>query len=66
MFEDNFQKTSLKEKLKNFIIESERVFKLTKKPSNEEFKIIAKVAGIGTLIIGFIGFIIHIISQLIK
>lgn len=66
MFEENFQRPGLKERLKNFIIESSRVFKLTKKPSNEEFKVIAKVAGIGTLIIGFIGFLVHLISQLIR
>ena len=65
MFEQEFQKPSLKQKIKDFIIESNRVFKLTKKPTNEEFKIIAKVAGIGTLIIGFIGFLIHLISRLI-
>ncbi len=66
MFEQEFQKPTLKQRLKNFIIESGRVFKLTKKPTTEEFKTIAKVAGIGTLIIGFAGFIVHIISQLIK
>ncbi len=54
------------EKLKNFINESIRVFKITKKPSSEEFKTTVKVTGIGLLIIGFIGFIIHIISQLIR
>jgi len=56
----------LVDKLKNFINESIRVFKITKKPSSEEFKTIVKVTSIGVLIIGFIGFIIHIISQLIK
>ncbi|MEK6841405.1 MAG: protein translocase SEC61 complex subunit gamma, partial [Nanoarchaeota archaeon] len=55
MFEQEFQKPTLKQRIKNFIIESNRVFKLTKKPSNEEFKTIEKVAGIGTLVIGFIG-----------
>ncbi len=65
MFEQEFQKPSLKEKIKSFVVESVRVFKLTKKPTKEEFKIIAKIAGIGTLIIGFIGFLVHIIAQLI-
>jgi protein transport protein SEC61 subunit gamma-like protein len=65
MFEEEY-KPNLKAKIKNFIIESIRVFKLTKKPNNEEFKTIAKVAGIGTLIIGFVGFLIHITAQLIK
>ena len=54
------------EKFKTFVSESIRVFKITKKPSSEEFKITAKVTSIGTLIIGFIGFIIHILSQLIR
>ena len=54
------------EKLKNFINESVRVFKITKKPSSEEFKTTIKVTAIGTLIIGFIGFLVHLISQLIK
>ena len=66
MFEQELQKPSLKQRIRNFVIESGRVFKLTKKPSNEEFKIIAKVAGIGTLIIGFVGFLVHLIAQLIK
>ena len=56
----------LKDKLKNFINESIRVFKITKKPGSDEFKTIVKVTSIGTLIIGFIGFIVHLISQLIR
>jgi protein translocase SEC61 complex gamma subunit len=54
------------EKLKKFINESIRVFKITKKPSMEEFKVTIKVTSIGVLIIGFIGFLVHLISQLIK
>jgi protein transport protein SEC61 subunit gamma-like protein len=38
-----------------------RVLKLTKKPTREEFSIIAKVAGAGILLIGLIGFIIYIL-----
>jgi protein transport protein SEC61 subunit gamma-like protein len=38
-----------------------RVLKLTRKPSREEFSIIAKVAGAGILLVGFIGFIIYIL-----
>jgi protein transport protein SEC61 subunit gamma-like protein len=37
-----------------------RVLKLTKKPSGEEFQMISKVAGIGILLAGFVGFIIYI------
>lgn len=57
---------SLTDKLKKFITESIRVFKITKKPTTEEFKTIVKVTSIGTLIIGVIGFIVHLISRLIR
>lgn len=38
-----------------------RVLKLAKKPSNAEFLTIAKVAGIGILAIGIVGFLIYIL-----
>jgi protein transport protein SEC61 subunit gamma-like protein len=38
-----------------------RVLKLTKKPSREEFLTISKVAGLGILVIGFVGFLIYIL-----
>ena len=53
------------ERLKSFIVQCVRVFKITKKPSKDEFRTIVKVSGIGILIIGFIGFIIHVLYQLI-
>ncbi|MDP3917123.1 MAG: protein translocase SEC61 complex subunit gamma [Nanoarchaeota archaeon] len=52
-------------KLISFFHEAIRVFKVTKKPSMEEFKVIVKVSGIGILIIGIIGFIIQIAWQII-
>ncbi|MBW6517592.1 MAG: protein translocase SEC61 complex subunit gamma [ANME-2 cluster archaeon] len=36
-----------------------RILKLTRKPTREEFTMIAKVSGAGILIIGLIGFIIY-------
>lgn len=53
-------------KLSSFIIESKRVFQVTKKPSLEEFRVIVKVSGIGILVIGILGFIITIFSQVIR
>jgi protein transport protein SEC61 subunit gamma-like protein len=38
-----------------------RVLKLTRKPTRDEFTVIAKVAGAGILLVGFIGFIIYIL-----
>ena len=51
-------------KLKDFIIQSKRVFLITKKPSKPELIAIVKVSGIGILIIGLLGFIITIMGQL--
>lgn len=42
-----------------------RILKLTRKPSNEEFLTISKVAGAGILIIGVIGFFIYLIMVLL-
>ena len=56
-------KPSVFSKLKGFIGESKRVFMVTKKPSREEFKTIVKAAGLGILIIGFIGFVTTIIKE---
>lgn len=47
-------------KLKTFFVECKRVFTITKKPSNEEFKTILKVTAIGAALIGLLGAIIQI------
>lgn len=51
--------TSWKYRIRSFLQESARVLKVTKKPDSIEFKTIVKVAGIGILIIGLIGFAIQ-------
>lgn len=48
-------------KFKEFTRECVRVLKITRKPSNMEFKTIVKVSGLGMLLIGFIGFVIQMI-----
>ena len=53
------------EKLKNFLSESKRVLLVTKKPSSKEYKMAAKITGLGILLIGLIGMIIRIIGILI-
>lgn len=42
-----------------------RVLKLSKKPSREEFLMIAKVAGAGILVIGFVGFLIYVLLTVV-
>lgn len=53
-------------KIKHKLKEYYRVLKITKKPTTEEFKAIVKVAGLGILIIGAIGFAIFLILALIS
>ena len=52
-------------KLKSFIKELIRVFRITKKPSKSEFSAIVKVSSIGIAIIGLLGFIIAIVVELL-
>ncbi|MBS3145081.1 protein translocase SEC61 complex subunit gamma [Candidatus Woesearchaeota archaeon] len=56
---------ALKERLKTFIQECIRVFRITRKPTGDELKIIVKVSGIGILVIGLIGFTVNIIWEII-
>lgn len=53
---------NIREKLKNY----ERVLRLSRKPKKEEFVMIAKITGLGMLVIGVVGFIIRIIVQLLE
>jgi len=53
-------------KLKIFIGECRRVLRVTKKPSNFEFKTIVKASGLGIMIIGLLGFIIQMVRALFK
>jgi protein transport protein SEC61 subunit gamma and related proteins len=53
-------------KFKEFIKECVRVIKVTKKPTMKEYKVILTVSGIGILVIGFIGFLIAMLKQLLN
>ena len=54
-----------KESIRGFLKQCERVLRVSKKPDNEEYKTVAKVTGVGILIIGLIGFVIAIVSQVL-
>jgi protein transport protein SEC61 subunit gamma-like protein len=43
-------------KLKDFISQCARVWQITRKPTNEEFKVVSQASALGMLIIGLIGF----------
>ncbi len=52
--------------VKDFLFKCRRVWQVIRKPTKEEFKVIAKVSAIGTLIIGFIGFVIAVIMTVLQ
>jgi len=53
------------ERVKGFFTESKRVLMVTKKPGMKEFKMAAKITGMGMLLIGTIGLIIRLVAQLV-
>jgi protein transport protein SEC61 subunit gamma-like protein len=62
---DYEEKQTVWTRIKSFTRECVRVFKITKKPTKEEYKTISKVAGLGILIIGLIGFLVHLVNILV-
>ena len=57
------EKPSRWRKFKEFLRESKRVLKVTKKPTMTEFKTIVKVSALGMAAIGALGFVITMIKQ---
>lgn len=56
------EKPTLGGRLRNTLREYGRVLRITKKPTKEEYWVVFKVTGIGILIIGFLGFVITLLS----
>jgi protein transport protein SEC61 subunit gamma and related proteins len=54
-----------KESLTRFIKQSQRVLRVSKKPDWDEYINVAKITGLGIIIIGVIGFIVTIAAQLL-
>jgi protein transport protein SEC61 subunit gamma-like protein len=50
---------------KQFIGKCVRVFKVARKPTNQELKQVSKISALGLLIIGFLGFAISLIFTLL-
>ena len=51
--------------LQEFVHQAKRVLRVARKPDSEEYMNVAKITGIGIVIIGIIGFIIQLASNLI-
>lgn len=52
--------------MKKFFHEAKRVFAIAKKPDRDEYLQIAKVAGLGILLIGFVGFALMLVNYFIQ
>jgi protein transport protein SEC61 subunit gamma-like protein len=55
-----------KKSIVDFLKLCQRVLHVSKKPGRTEYINVAKVTGIGILIIGAIGFVINIVAMLLK
>ncbi len=55
----------IKEKTTGFVRNAVRVMRLMTKPKKQEFLAVAKVTGLGIVIIGLIGFVIESIRWLL-
>ncbi len=58
----NLNKESITQTLKQY----RRVLYISRRPDRDEFLNVAKITGIGIIIIGVIGFVITLVAQLIS
>ena len=54
-----------RESIVRFLKMNQRVLRVAKRPDRDEFINVAKITGLGIIIIGVIGFIISLIAQLL-
>ena len=53
-------------KIKDFFASSKRIFLIAKKPTGKEYWTMAKVVGLGMVVIGVIGYLVKLILGLIS
>lgn len=56
---------NLRFNLKDKLSEYKRIITIARKPTMEEFKRVSYVSAISTLVIGFVGFIIEVLMELV-
>ena len=52
-------------RLKAFMMECQRVLRVTKKPDKQEYLTIVKISAIGMAIMGVIGFAVHFLKEIL-
>lgn len=63
--ETTLPQATWKTKVQSFFVQSVRVWHVLKKPTSDEFKMVAKISGIGILALGALGFIISDVIKLV-
>jgi protein transport protein SEC61 subunit gamma-like protein len=56
----------IREKIVKAYTETRRILRLSRKPKSAEFNETAKITGLGMILIGLLGFIVFLVSQLIR
>ena len=51
------------QQIHDFLNNVKRIFIISKKPTKEEFMVMAKITGLGIILIGVIGYLITLIFQ---
>jgi protein transport protein SEC61 subunit gamma-like protein len=51
--------------MRKFLQNCRRTLQVAKKPDKDEYQHVAKVAGLGILLVGFVGFIIMFVGSII-
>ncbi|MEM0372863.1 MAG: protein translocase SEC61 complex subunit gamma [archaeon] len=54
-----------KQKIKDFLSNAVRVLRLTTKPKKDEFWTVAKITGLGIIVLGFVGYVVDSIRFLL-
>ena len=52
-------------KTRGFFTRSRRLLRHARKPSNRELSISAKITGVGIIVIGFLGYVLHYVFNTI-
>ena len=59
------EKKSWAHRISKFLSDSKRILRLARKPTKKEYLMIAKITGLGMIIIGLIGMTIKLIAMYI-
>ena len=55
----------MRERFDKFIKDSKRVLKVSRKPTNDEYRDLAKISALGVVVIGGVGYILVCLGYLI-